>query len=214
MWVWAAIVDAALPRTNACVASENAVAQITNVIARRPARSCTRAHQSPWRLASSGQRGAGDEPGDAREGVQREHEAVAQQDLPDGAEALRLVDAREQQPARVGRGDGGDDPHGRQQRGGDRGAAQRPGADDGSRVAVPARERAARVVHSLDEGEVLCRHVEKDRRVCGGYLNRRSSGISQNASPAIRHDIFDCPCRRSRKTIGTSATRKPRCTAR
>jgi hypothetical protein len=42
----------------------------------------------------------------------------------------------------------------------------------------------------------------------------RRRGSRQIASPAIRGDIFERPSRRSRKTIGTSTTRKPAHTAR
>ena len=38
---------------------------------------------------------------------------------------------------------------------------------------------------------------------------KRSCGTSSAASPAIRHDIFERPSSRSRKTIGSSTTVKP-----
>src|SRR5205807_7418551 len=42
-----------------------------------------------------------------------------------------------------------------------------------------------------------------------GARRRRSSGTSQIASAAMRHDILLVPRRRLRNTIGISTTRKP-----
>ena len=104
------------------------------------------------------QRAAGHEARDAGQRVQRQHQRVADQDVHVVAEGGVDVVARDQVPRLVRRGELRHRVDGEQQRHRDGDAEQAPWREDRDGRLVPAPERELRVVHALDEHEVVDAH--------------------------------------------------------
>ena len=162
-------------------------------------------------LGDDGERGAGDEARHAGHRVQRQDQAVA---VEDEREVVPAPGAVHGERERVGPADLRDEP-GRETAGcppprgwrastrPPRGAAARCQVRSVARVSAQPRTRA-----SCSEFISL---ADRHRRARNW---RRSAGTRQAASSAIAPDIFDSPSRRSWKTIGSSATRRPARSAR
>src|SRR3981081_3743713 len=89
-------------------------------------------------------------------------------------------------------------------------AGARGGREGGAGGDRHPRARTA----TLSGGEVKGGRGEPRHRLSRTRYLKRRRGTSHIASAAILQDILLVPCWRSRKTIGTSTTRKPARTAR
>ena len=138
--------------------SENVVAQArTRWRTARPSRGPSgRCRCDATRRA--GGRCSSHEAGDARHGVEREHERVAEQHVRVVGHRRVAVDAGQDVARAVRRRERGDDEDGDEQEPRDPDAQEEPGAEHLPRLAVPPLERQAGVVHALDEHEVVDAH--------------------------------------------------------
>ena len=122
------------------------------------------ARQSAPLLGQQGKGAAGHEARHARHRVKRQYERVPVQDVEVVGQAGTLGVARDHVRGGVRRRDLGHPVDREQQGDGDQRAERQPRPQRGQRIPVPPSQRQLRVVHALDEGEVVDAHPRGDRQ--------------------------------------------------